>query len=423
MKSWRGLLNIILIMAGLVTQAQAGGPQGDKQWAYFHGPRGDNISKETGLLSSWPATGPTLLWSVSGLGKGYSTVVIADKRIFTAGSLSDRTYVFALDYNGKLIWKQPNGKRWEAGNQFWARDYDGARATPTVSDGMVYHLSELGDLTAYRSSNGGKVWGMNIVETFSGQIPRYGYSESLLIDGKKLICYPGGSQGYMVALDKKTGKTVWANKDIKEEPGYDSPILIEDQGLRQIITMTTKGVIGVNADNGEFLWRMDLANRRKLNIANPVYRNGYVFISSGYGGGTVGIKLTVQGKKVKAEKAWFNERMDNHHGGIMGVGNYVYGTGHNRKGWYCLEAKSGKTLLREMGGGKGSFMYADGMFYYLTEKGMMNLVKPSSNAFKKISSFQVPSGGKGPYWAHPVVFDGRLYIRHDDRLFTYKIKK
>ena len=394
-----------------------------EKWASFHGPNGDNKSKETGLLKKWPKNGPGLLWTASGLGKGYSSVVIADQMIYTAGSSKEGTSVFAFDYKGKLKWKKPNGKKWKAGQQFWARDYDGSRATPTVNDGLVYHLGELGSLTAFKANNGSKVWSINIVDTFDGVLPRYGYSESLLIHGNNLICYPGGPKGYIVALDKKTGKSVWANKDIKDAPGYDSPILIKDHGIRQIFTMTTLGVIGANADTGELLWRMEHSNKRKLNIANPVFQDGYVCISSGYGGGTVLIKLIYEGKKVTAKKVWFNDRLDNHHGGIIYLDGYIYGTGHNKKGWFCLDFKTGDTVYRDKDGGKGSFMYADGMFYYLTEKGMMNLVKPSPKSLEIVSSFQVPEGGKGPYWAHPVVCDGRLYIRHDDRLFVYKIKE
>lgn len=414
-----------ICLAGLFvfTFLLSGEAKPGESWEYFHGPRGDNISKETGLLKAWPENGPKLLWTVEGLGKGYSSVVIADRMIFTAGASAGSTYVFALDYKGKIKWKKPNGKKWEAGSQRWARDYDGARATPTFNDGLVYHLGELGSLSVFKAADGSRVWSIDIAGKFSGQVPRYGYSESLLIDGNHLICSPGGPKGYMVALNKKTGKTIWANTDINEEPGYNSPILVEDRGLRQIITMTTLGVVAVNADTGELLWKMGLTNKRKLNIANPFYRDGYVCISSGYGGGTMLIKLTYKDKKVTAQKVWFNEELDNHHGGIMCLNDYVYGTGHNRRGWICLDFKTGKTLFRDREAGKGSFMLADGLFYYLTEKGMMNLVKPSPGSFQTVGGFQVPKEGRGYFWAHPVVCDGRLYVRYDTRLYAYRVKK
>lgn len=395
----------------------------EKEWAYFHGPNGNNISKETGLLTKWPEQGPVRLWTTSGLGKGYSSVVISNQKVFTAGSLEKQTYVFAIDYQGKILWKKPNGKGWEAGNAQWARDYDGARATPTVNEGLVYHLGELGSLSVFKATDGSLVWHKNIVEAFDGTIPRYGYAESLLIDGNNLICFPGGAKGYMVALDKKSGKTVWANQDVGEEPGYSSPILVEDQGLRQIITMTDLGVVGVNADSGELLWKIGHTNKRKLNIANPIYMNGHVCISSGYGAGTILVKLNYKGKKVSAEKVWFNELLDNHHGGILYLDDHIYGTGHEKKGWFCLDFKTGKTLYRDAEGGKGSFMYADGMFYYFTERGQVNLVKSSNESFKIVSSFQLPNMSTGFRWAHPVVCDGRLYLRHDDNLFVYKLSQ
>lgn len=410
-------LSIFMIFTPLIS----GKINQEKEWAHFYGPNGNNISNETGLLTKWPEQGPVLLWTTSGLGKGYSSAAISNQMVFTAGSLENQTYVFAIDYQGKILWKKPNGMRWKAGNQRWARDYDGARATPTVNEGFVYHLGELGSLSVFKARDGSLVWHKNIVETFDGTIPRYGYSESLLIDGNNLICFPGGAKGYMVALDKKSGKTVWANQNVGEEPGYNSPILVEDQGLRQIITMTDLGVIGVNADSGELLWKIRHTNKRKLNIANPIYKNGYVCISSGYGAGTILIKLTYKGKKVSAEKVWLNELLDNHHGGILYLDGYIYGTGHEKKGWFCLDFKTGKTLYRDTEGGKGSLMYADGMFYYFTERGQVNLVKSSNESFKIISSFQLPKKSTGFHWAHPVVCDGRLYLRHDDNLFIYKL--
>ncbi len=410
-------LSILMIFPPLLS----GKINQEKKWEYFHGPNGNNISKETGLLTKWPATGPELLCTTSGLGKGYSSVVISNQMVFTAGSLEDQTYVFAVDYQGKILWKKPNGKRWKAVTQTWARDYDGARATPTVNEGLVYHLGELGSLSVFNASDGSLVWHKNISETFDAKIPGYGYSESLLIDGNNLICSPGGAKGYMVAVDKKSGKTVWANLDIGEKPGYSSPILVEDQGLRQIITMTSMGVIGVNADSGELLWKIGFTNKRNLNIANPIYQKGYVCISSGYGAGTILIKLTYTGKKVSAEKVWFNELLDNHHGGILFLADYIYGTGHEKKGWVCLDFKTGKTIYRDVEGGKGSFMYAEGMFYYFTERGQVNLVKASHESLQIISSFQIPKKSNGFRWAHPVVCDGRLYLRHDDNLFVYKL--
>ena len=421
-KGLKTILKIVcVIVLMILIPAISGEINPEKSWSYFHGPHGDNMSKETGLLKEWHEKGPELLWTAAGCGKGYSTVVIADKMIFTAGTFKDKTHVLAFDYKGDLKWKKPNGKRWKAGRAFWARNYDGSRATPTVNDGLVYHLSELGHLCALKVENGAKAWAINIAKRFDAKIPEYGYAASLLIDKDNLICYPGGSKGYIAALDKKTGKTVWANKEIKDPPAYSSPILIEAHGIRQIITMTGLGVIGVNADTGELLWRIKHRNKRKLNIANPVYYDGYVCISTGYGGGTVLIKLNYEGKKIKASKVWMNDHLDNHHGGIIYLDGYIYGTGHNKKGWLCLDFKTGETVFRDSKGGKGSFLYADGMFYYLTEKGIMNLVKPSSKSYKVVSRFKVPEEGKRLYWTHPVVFNGRLYIRYDDKLLAYKI--
>ena len=226
----------------------------------------------------------------------------------------------------------------------------------------------------------------------------------------------------MVALNKKTGKTIWANKTIDDAAGYCSPILVEDKGVRQIITMSEKAVIGVEAETGELLWLYEHINKRKLNISTPVYNNGLVCASIGYGGGTVILKLTYKGKKISVELVKKHKYFDNHHGGIILLNNFVYGTGHDKKGWYCLELKTGKEMYREKNKDKGSFTYADGMFYFFDKKGIIKLIKPSSEKFNVISQFELPENGAGPHWAHPVVNNGLLYIRYDDNLYAYDIR-
>ena len=416
------------VMVALMTLgwlvAVAGPAKGDgNEWPEFHGPSRDSISRETGLLNEWPEEGPKLLWTASDCGRGFSSVAIVGGFIYTAGTFENQTFVIALDMDGEQVWKSANGERWapSAATAVWARNYDGSRSTPTVNGGWVYHFSDLGRLAAFDAKTGEEKWAVDITEAFGAEWPHWGYAESVLIDGDRLICYPGGTNGYMVALDKKTGKTVWVNAELDAPASYCSPILVEDNGLRQIITANTYGVIGVNADTGATLWQYEHTNKRKINVATPIYHDGYVFASSGYGKGSVMLKLTVEGKKVEAEKVWFSTELDNHHGGVILLDGYLYGTGSKKSGWVCLHFKTGKVMHREEGVGKGSVVCAEGMLYCYAEKGTMGLVKASPKAHKLAGSFKVPEGGKGQYWAHPVVCGGRLYVRHADNLYAYDI--
>jgi outer membrane protein assembly factor BamB len=343
--------------------------------------------------------------------------------VYAAGSIENMDVVFAFDLDGKFKWKTPNGGAWKAGgNSRWARGYGGSRGTPTVDGGMVYHLGGTGRLSAFDARTGKEIWAVDIVKLFGAQLQKYGYAESLLIDGNNLICYPGGSKGDMVALDKKTGKVVWANAKIGGPAAYSSPIVVEQGKVRQIVTMTRKLVVGVDAKTGKLLWSVEQTNKHGNNVATPMYSDGYVCTSSGYGSGSLGIKLTAQSKTVKAKKVWSSRSLDNHHGGAVLVDGHVYGSGHQKAGWTCLGLKTGEEKYRETGVGKGSVVYADGMLYCLSEKGTMGLVAATPEEHKVVSQFNVPSGGTGQYWAHPVISAGRLYIRHADKLYAYDIK-
>jgi len=399
-------------------QAEVGGA-----WSQWGGPAGDNLSPETGLLKEWPDGGPRLLWTASGCGKGYSTVSIADGMIYTSGKVGEETIVLAFDLDGRLQWKATNGASWSApANMRWATEYDGARATPTVSDGLVYHLNETGRLAAFDAKTGKEAWSHNILDTFDAELPKYGYAESVLIDGNNLICYPGGTKGYMVALEKKTGEIVWANRDIGDPAAYCSARVVEVAGVRQVLTMTAQAVIGVRAETGELLWRHEHTNRTRVNAVTPVRQGGHVYATTGYGKGGVLLKLSKDGGRFRAEKVWENELLDSQHGGVVLLDGHLFGSGHNQRGWFSLEFATGRELYRDKGVGQGSLTYADGMLYCLGETGTMALVPATPAAYKVVSQFQVPMGGEGRYWAHPVVYGGRLYLRHGDKLHAYDIR-
>jgi outer membrane protein assembly factor BamB len=397
---------------------------GDKaDWPCFHGIQRDNLSTDTGLLQEWPQDGPELLWTNSDIGHGYSSVAIADDRIFTAGMIDKQTYVTALDMAGKKLWHSLNGQSWQASaRQTWAVPYAGSRCTPTIDGDTVYHLSELGRLAAFDIQTGNEKWNLNILETFSAERPEYGYSESILIHGDKIFCCPAGAKGYMVAIDKDTGKTLWASDEIKDAVGNCSPIIANIKDVEQIITMSSSHVLSFDPNNDSLLWEYPFVNKRENNCADVIASNGLVYASSGYGGGSILLRPQKQADgKFSIEPVWQNELLDNHHGGVLLMDGNLYGAGHEARGWFCLDFKTGKQMWNSPG--KGSLTYADGRLYCLDEKGTMSLIKETHEKWDQVGSLKLPRGEKGLFWAHPVVCGGRLYIRHSDKLFAYDIKK
>ena len=393
--------------------------QTKSEWPCFHGITRTNQSTETGLLKKWPASGPSLLWTVSGLGEGYSTVSIAGGKLFTAGKLENQTWVFAYDLNGKLIWKKPNGRAWSTTMSF-ATGYTGSRSTPTFDNGVVYHFGETGRLAAFESGTGKEIWFLDLREKFGAETPDYGYAESVLIDGDRLYCSPAGKKGFMVCLNKRDGSLIWANTEIPGAAGYSSAVPALFGGSLQIINMSSNCVYGVDANTGKLLWKADFEGKQTLNNTDPIFHDGYVFVSSGYGKGCMLLKLRSSDKGIVPETIWRTTLMDNHHGGVILRDGYLYGAGHESRGWFCLEFMTGKEMWKSRG--KGSLVFADAMLYFLEESGEMKLVNATNERYDERSSFKVPEGGKSMHWAHPVVCGGRLYIRHADKLFVYDIK-
>jgi outer membrane protein assembly factor BamB len=394
--------------------------QENQNWYGFHGSDRQNKSAETGLLNAWPEAGPPLVWKVNGIGEGYSSVAIADGLLYTSGKSDNQTYVYAFDLNGKPVWKKPNGAAWDV-QVAWANTYNGSRSTPTYDNGIVYHLSEAGRLSAYKSKTGELIWARELTRDFQAEIPMYGYSESVLIDGNNLYVRPAGKIAHQVCLNKKTGETVWANNEIPGTCGYNSLIIKDFGGFRQIIGASSNCFYSVDVKTGKLLWKFDYENRHSLNCVDAITFNEYVFITT-TGKGCTLLRMKPLGGKLSVETVWQNDQvMDNYHGGILLHNGYVYGAGNTTRSWFCIEFLTGKQMWKTPG--MGSLTFADGMVYLYDEKGTMKLVKASADSFEKTGEFKVLSGGKGPYWAHPVVCAGRLYLRHNDGIFAYDLGK
>jgi outer membrane protein assembly factor BamB len=415
-KSTPSLHLCALLVSSIATTAFAA----SADWPQFRGPDRNDLSPDTGLLQDWPDGGPRLVWKTTGLGAGYSGVSIVGDRIFTAGDKGDSTFVTAWSRaDGKPLWSARLGKSDAPGEP----KFEGPRGTPTVSGNLVFALGQWGDLVCLEAATGKELWRKNLVQDFGGGYPTWGYSESPLVDGDKVVVTPGGSKGAVVALDQKTGAVVWQSKEFTDPVQYSSLIIEEIGGVRQYIQLTGESVAGIAAADGKLLWRAP----RKGNVAvisSPVYKDGYVFVSSFYGAGCNLFKVAAAVGKFSAEQVYANKVMSNHHGGVINVGDYLYGYSDG-KGWTCQDLKTGEAKWEEKEKlNKGSLVYGDGRLYLRQEgsKGTVALIEASPEGYKEHGRFDQPDRSSKNSWPHPVVVGGKLYLRDQDMLLCYDVK-
>ena len=422
MRDWttRALLAAAVIVAigpACVCAAEAAAQPG---WPQFHGPKRDNISTDTHLLKRWPEGGPKLLWRAKGIGQGWATVAIADGSIYTAGEIGRDTVITALDMAGTVRWRAKNGPR-------CSKTPRGARATPTLAAGKLYHLNGDGDVLCVDAATGKTHWTLNMLKKFGGRNIIWALSESLLVDGRKVVCCPGGQKVAMVALDKDTGETLWTCAGAGDKPAYATAILVDFAGLRQIVTLTGASAIGVAADTGKLLWRYEHKVRYEAACASPIFHEGRLAVFGTWGRGATMLRLSVRGRSCAAAEVWRTKELDNEHGGVVLVDGFLFGQSdgnHKQRHWTCLELATGKTMWSVGGlpGRSGTLTYADGMLYVMSDQRAVALVPASPKAWKIVSRFELPRGGRGMTWAHPVVCGGRLYLRHGDFLYVYDVR-
>ena len=389
-------------------------------WPQFRGPDRNDRSPDTGLLQDWPEGGPPLTWKTTGLGAGYSDVSVVGERIYTAGDKGDSTFVSAWNRaDGKALWSVRLGKSDAPGNP----KFEGPRGTPTVNGDWVFALGQWGDLVCLNAATGKEIWRKDLVKDFGGAYPFWGYSESPLVDGDNVVVTPGGAKGAIVALNQKNGALVWQSKEFTDAAHYSSLIIEEIGGVRQYIQLTAESIAGVAAADGKLLWRAPRKGNVAV-IASPVYKDGYVFVSSFYGTGCNLFKVTAEGGKFSAEPVYANKIMANHHGGVVNVGDYLYGYSDG-KGWTCQDLKSGEARWQEKEKlAKGSLVYADGRLYLRQEgsKGTVALTEASPDGYKEHGRFDQPDRTTKNSWPHPVVVGGKLYLRDQDELLCYDVK-
>ena len=389
------------------------------EWPQWRGPEREGRSVETGLLKQWPEGGPPKLWSIDGLGEGYSAISVKDGRIYTMGTAGGSEVVFALDFKtGKKLWTKASS------NRIYQNDKgNGPRSTPTTDGKVLYTEDGLGTVSCWEASNGRRIWHVSLTADLGGRVPNWGYSESPLVVGKAVIVTPGGRKGAIAALSKKTGKLIWQSARAHHAAAYASPILATVNGKPQIINMTGTGprqgrrrlgtMIGVDANTGQLLWEFS-TGVAQIVCCTPVYHDGVVVASSDYGAGTAAADISHGNPR----QLWHLDRRGSHHGGIIRVGDYIYGL---IDALTCVKMKTGEVAWRHRSVGKGSLTYADGHFYCLSENQTAALVEATPEGYKEKGRFKIPKSGK-PSWAHPVVVGGRLFIRDQDTLTCYDVK-
>lgn len=415
---WMFTSLILILLNPSSGQAQLQIGPGD--WPGWRGTARTGVSAETGLLKEWPKDGPKLLWKATGLGGGYSTPAVAGGRIFVMGSRDNEEYLLALNVqDGKILWSTKIG----AVGENEGPNYPGPRATPTVEADALYTLGSDGDLVCIDPMNGKIRWQKNLTRELEGNRGIWAYCESPLVDGDVLICTPGGTVATMLAMNKKDGTIIWkAVVEGGNQAGYASAIAAEVDHVKQYVQFLGSGVVSVAAADGRFLWRYN-KNVGGQSCGTPIFYDGCIFTSAGGQGASGGdalLRLNPDGQRVQPKEVYLVHAMNNHHGGVVRIGDYLYGTGG--AALVCMDFKTGKVMWKDRGVGKGSLVAADGHLYVRNEQGTVALVEATTAAYREKGRFRQPQRSRFPAFQHPVVAGGRLYLRDEDMLFCYDVK-
>lgn len=387
----------------------------DKILSQWRGPDRDGKYPDKGLLNEWPAAGPEMLWHYEGLGIGHGSVGFSKDRIFVLGMKDTAGFLFAFDLEGKLMWKSEYGKEWYL-------SYAGSRSTPVVAGNLVYFTSGFGKVFCYEAGTGRMRWSVDMHERFGAQKIEWGITENLLIEGDRIFSTPGGKEYTVAALNRHTGETIWACRGNGDPSAYCSPVLIKRGNTALFVTMTGNSVIGVDAESGQFYWQIPHLQRFRIHANTPVYADGRIFCAGERDdtlSGLLAVSLSEDGKK--AEVQWRNEKIENLMGGVIYHDGYLYCSQYQKRKWSCINPDNGSVLYSSDALWDGAMIWADSLFYCYTERGDMALVSADTASFHVISKFRVSLGSE-QHWAHPVIHQGRLYIRHGNALMVYNIR-
>jgi outer membrane protein assembly factor BamB len=409
------LFFVLLLSAPLA----AAGPADTADWGTFRGPNRDGLSPDTGLLKDWPGGGPPLSWKTKGLGLGASSVVVTGDKVITMGDFDNACHLIAMSVSdGKRIWATEMGP-----TLVDAKWLHGPRAVPSTDGSIVIATNPNGDVLCADVATGKEKWRKHLKKDFGGEVRAWHYSDSPLFDGDNVVFIPGGSRGTVLALKKATGDFVWQSAELKDKAEYTSLCPAEIGGKRQYILLTQETLAGISAADGKVLWQTPRKGATAV-IPTPIYKDGLVFVTSGYGVGCNAFKITEAGGKFSIEEAYSGKQMKNHHGGVILVGDYLYGL-DDPGTLKCLEFKTGKVVWENRSVGKGSIAYADGHFVVRSEKkkgSEIALVEASSGGYKEHGRFEQPDQSGYSAWPHPVIIGGKLYLRDHDVLLCYDVK-
>jgi outer membrane protein assembly factor BamB len=382
-------------------------------WPQWRGPKRDGVSAERGLLKAWPAGGPPLAWRTTGAGSGYSSFSSAHGRLYTLGARGDTEYVMAYDAaTGKKTWDVAHGRRF--GNDRG----DGPRATPTIDGDRLYAYGASGDLASMDPATGKIFWKVNVLEKFGGSNIRWGLSESPLVLNDRILVSPGGPAASIVALNKNDGSLMWKSQG--DEAGYSSAVMHEVGGIRQAIYFTAERALGIDVQTGKLLWSYNQVSNRTANIATPIVRGNRVFLSSDYGTGAALLELTPTGGSISARQVYFTREMRNHHASSVLVGDHLYG--FSSAILTAMKFDTGDVAWRDRSVGKGSLVFADDRLYLYSEGGVVGLAEANPAAYREHGRFNIQTGN-APTWSHPIVADGKLFIRDQDTIYAYDVRQ
>jgi outer membrane protein assembly factor BamB len=379
--------------------------------AQWRGPSRTGIYSETGLMRKWPAAGPKMLWHFDNLGEGFGSAAVTSSGIYITGLTGDNGFVYAIDHLGKLIWRKEYGREWNGGQA-------GTRATPLVIDDKLYLISAYGKLVCMSTTDGKIIWSIDFMKQYDARNIEWGIVENLVYDVNVIYCVPGGRDANIVALDRNTGRIIWKSKGTGETSGYASPLLIKLPNRNLLVTHMQKSITGIDVSNGSVLWKFEHVNQYSIHPNVPAYINGFLYCTIGYGVGGIMLKLSADGSSVSP--VWKNSDMDPKIGGFVVLNSRIYGTGDYNRGFYCLDWMSGKVLYKTSQLAPANIIANDGLLYLYSERGQVALVEPQTSGFNIISQFAVPLG-QGPHWAHLVLHNKRLYVRHGSSLMVYDV--
>ncbi len=381
----------------------------------WRGPNRDGIFQETNLLKVWPENGPQILWTFEELGKGFTSPTRVDGKIYVTGLEGDMGFIYIFSEHGKLEKKIPYGEEISESS-----GYPGTRSTPTIADNLIYIATGHGKLVCLDLNTGKEKWSKNLFNDFDGTNIRWSLTENLIVDGDAIYVAPGGKKNNVIALNRHNGNLIWSSEGKNETSAYCSPLLINHNGRKIYVTMMEKNILGLDAGSGALLWSYPHENQYNIYPNTPIYFDNSIYFFSGYGKGGIKVNLNADGSKITL--AWTNETLDPQMGGAVLLNGYVYASGHKNRKWFCLDWESGEIKHESKELDKGAVIAADNMLYAYTERGELALIEPLPGSFRVVSKTMITLGSE-QHWAHPVIHNGILYVRHGKALMAFDIRK